>query len=93
MALAIGKRQGIDEMSRGRDEMAKSPNPEFERTPVELNSSDALRIASTDERFAEALMRDPEKFAPIFGFSPKEIEMVRRIPDIADLGAQFSYDA
>ena len=66
----------------------KDSGPKFK-----LDSSDALRIASKDDRFASALLEDPRAFAPVFDFTDREIDAIRTIPDVADLTTMFEYDA
>ena len=61
--------------------------------PEQLDSSDLLRLASTDERFARALLENPDSFARPFNLSAIEIDAIRRIPIDADLGTSFDYDA
>ena len=58
----------------------------------DLDSSDLLRIATSDARFSRALIKDPERFAGAFSLSKDEVDMLRTIPKTVDLGTQFAYD-
>jgi hypothetical protein len=55
------------------------PNPIFPdiRPDSRLDANDALKLAVSDERFAKALIREPEKFAKTFNLRDIEIEAIR----------------
>lgn len=52
--------------------------PRTTRTAAsKLTSTDALRLAVSDEKFAAALVKDPGKFKAIFNLRDDEIKAIR----------------
>lgn len=44
---------------------------------AQLDSTDALKLAVADERFARALIDDPEKFRELFNLRDIEVDAIR----------------